>query len=148
MQKKNLLIFIFVLWIVILNSNHVTAIAKNIKKVESLEVQILIESPMGWSGGSGRIIPKEGVSSPTFLVNLWARGLQKGEYINIDPEWKTDNKNVIEIMPNAGSKVSVKVKGVGQFKVYAEYGGISRCVLIEVFDDGNRFRCVATNSCP
>lgn len=146
--KKERAIVLILIFFLILNSNHVTAIAKNIKKVESLEVQILIESPMGWCGGSGRIIPKEGVNSPKFLVNLWARGLQKGEYINIDPEWKTDNKNVIEIMPNAGSKVSVKVKGVGQFKVYAEYGGISRCVLIEVFDDGNRFRCVATNSCP
>ena len=80
MKKKKLKIFIFVLWIVILNSNHVTAIAKNIKKVGPLEVQIWIENPMGWGSDCVRVIPKEGVNSPSFLVNLWARGLQKGEY--------------------------------------------------------------------
>ncbi len=86
MQKKNLLIFIFILWIVILNSNHVTAIANNIKKVGSLEVQIWIEGPLGWGGSCVKVIPKKDVNSPSFLVNLWARELQKGEYTNIDPE--------------------------------------------------------------
>ena len=65
----------------------------NIKKVGSLEVQIWIEGPLGWGGSCVKVIPKKDVNSPSFLVNLWARGLQKGEYTNIDPEWKTDNKN-------------------------------------------------------